>query len=293
VAAEWLRAAVVTGKAKLLAARNLRVRPGLDDKVITAWNGLALRALAEAGAVLGVERYVEAGRSNARFVLSQLRRPDGRLLRSYRDGEAHVPAFLDDYAAYAIGLFSLYQATGEEEWFTAGLELVTEMLELFWEDGGFYSTAHDADPLITRPQDLMDNPTPSGNSLAAEALLQAALLTGDPQLFARAEGALGAGAALADQYPAAVGHLMAVAHSWLAPPQEVAIVGENTDELANVFWNRYRPDAVLARSAAATSVVPLLEGRVPHDGDALAYVCQRFACAAPTGDPEALRRQLG
>jgi uncharacterized protein YyaL (SSP411 family) len=292
VAAEWLRAALVTAKARLLASRNQRVRPGLDDKVITAWNGLALRALAEAGAVLGEGRYLDAGRSNARFVLSHLRRNDGRLLRSYRDGEAHVPAFLDDYAAYAIGLFALYQATGEEEWFSAGLGLVTEMLELFWEDGGFYSTAHDADPLITRPQDLMDNPAPSGNSLAAEALLQAALLTGDPRLFDRAEGALGAGTALADQYPAAIGHLLAVAHSWLAPPHEVAIVGSNADELVDVFWERYRPDAVLARSSAAVSTVPLLEGRVPHDGDGLAYVCQRFACAAPTSDPDRLRNQL-
>ncbi|MDH3539027.1 MAG: thioredoxin domain-containing protein [Acidimicrobiia bacterium] len=293
VAPEWLRAAVAAAKARLLAARNLRVRPGLDDKVITAWNGLALRALAEAGAVLDEERYLEAGRANARFILSRLRRADGRLLRSYRDGRAHVPAFLDDYAAYAIGLLSLYQATGEEEWFSAGLELVTGMLELFWEDGGFYSTAHDADPLIARPQDLMDNPAPSGNSLAAEALLWAALLTGDPQLFDRAEGALAAGAALAEQYPAAVGHLLAVAHSWLAPPHEVAIVGADADELIEVFWDRYRPDALLARSSAAASVVPLLEGRVPQHGNAVAYVCRRFACAAPTSDAETLRNQLG
>ena len=123
-------------------------------------------------------------------------------------------------------------------------------------------------------------------------LLQAALLTGDPHLFDRAEATLGAGAALADQYPAAVGHLLAVAHSWLAPPHEVAIVGKNANELAGVFWGRYRPDAVLARSSAAASVVPLLEGRIPHDGGALAYVCPRFTCAAPTGDAEVLRQQL-
>ncbi|MCP4249257.1 MAG: thioredoxin domain-containing protein [bacterium] len=293
VAAEWLKAAVSAAKVRLLETRNRRVRPGLDDKVITAWNGLALRALSEAGAVLGEERYLAAGRANARFALARLRRPDGRLLRSYREGEAHVPGFLDDYAAYAIGLLTLYQATGEEEWFTAGLELVTAMQDLFWDEGEFFSTAHDADELITRPQDLMDNPTPSGNSLAAEALLMAALLTGRPELFDRTESALRAGAKLADQYPGAVGHLLAVAHSWLAPPREVAIVGSNGDRLLAAFWDRYRPAAVLAPSSGiGPSTVPLLEGRVPHTGDALAYVCQRFACAAPTRDPNTLRAQL-
>ncbi len=293
VAVEWLRAAVGAAKERLLDIRNRRVRPGLDDKVVTAWNGLALRALAEAGAVLGESRYLEAGRANARFVLQQLRRPDGRLLRSFRAGRANIPGFLDDYAAYTLGLFGLYQATGEEEWWAAGLELVTEMQDLFWDETQFFSTAHDADSLITRPQDLMDNPSPSGNSLAAEALLVAALFTGDPQLFDRAEAALRAGAQLADQYPSAVGHLLAVAHSWQAPPREVAIVGHNADSLTEAFWSRYRPGAVLAISAGdAESAIPLLEGRLPHHGDALAYVCQRFACQAPTTDPKVLKAQL-
>ncbi|NNL14118.1 MAG: thioredoxin domain-containing protein [Acidimicrobiia bacterium] len=292
VSVEWLRGAVAKAKTGLLEARNRRVRPGLDDKVITAWNGLALRALAEAGAVLEEERYLEAGRANARFVLANLRRADGRLLRSYRAGEAHVPGFLDDYAAYAIGLLTLYQATGEEEWFDAGLELIRQMLELFWNGEEFLSTAHDADELITRPQDVMDNPTPSGNSLAAEALLMGALLTGDPELFDRAEGAIRAGSALAAQYPAAVGHLLAVAHSWWSPPREVAIVGEDAAELIGVFWERYRPESVLA-TGTTESAVPLLEGRLPHPGDPLAYVCQRFTCAAPTREPDVLRTQLG
>ncbi len=291
VAVEWLSAAVSDAKGRLLEARDRRVRPGLDDKVITAWNGLALRALAEAGAVLGESRYLESGRANARFVLANLRRADGRLLRSFREGEGHVPGFLDDYAAYAIGLLTLYQATGEDEWFVGGLELVRAMLELFWEGEEFHSTAHDADELITRPQDVMDNPTPSGNSLAAEALLMAALLTGEPELFDRAEGAIRAGSALAGQYPAAVGHLLAVAHSWLLPPKEVAIVGAGAGDLIRVFWERYRPAAVLA-TGTTESPVPLLEGRLPRDGEALAYVCQRFTCSAPTSDPDVLREQL-
>ncbi len=293
VGREWLSSVVADAKTRLLEARSRRERPGLDDKVITAWNGLALRALADAGAVLGEERYLEAGRANARFVLAHLRRDDGRLLRSYRQGEARVPAFLDDYAGYAVGLLALYQATGEEEWFEAGLGLVTDMLELFWDGNEIFSTAHDADELITRPQDLMDNPAPSGNSLAAEALLTAALLTGDPGLFDRSESALRAGALLADQYPSAIGHLLAVAHSWLAPPVEVAIVGADVGGLLHAFWEEYRPYAVLARSTgAAASAIPLLEGRTPHAGPAAAYVCRRFVCSAPTEDPEVLRKQL-
>ncbi|MDH3607304.1 MAG: thioredoxin domain-containing protein, partial [Acidimicrobiia bacterium] len=255
VAAEWLSAAVAEAKAKLLAARNQRIRPGLDDKVVTAWNGLALRALAEAGAVLGEPRYLKAGRANARFVLDKLRRSDGRLLRSFRAGQAHVPGFLEDYGAYAVGLLSLYQATGEEEWWTAGLALIGDMQQLFWDGDQFFSTAHDTDALITRPQDLMDNPSPSGNSLAAEALLMAALYTGDPQLFDRAEAALRAGAQLADQYPSAVGHLLAVAHSWHGPPKEVAIVGSESGPLVEAFWSRYRPDSVLAMSASTDSPI--------------------------------------
>jgi uncharacterized protein YyaL (SSP411 family) len=294
VSVEWLEREVAEAKARLLEVRNRRIRPGLDDKVITAWNGLALRALAEAGAVLREERYLEAGRTNARFILEFLRRSDGRLLRSFRQGEAHIPAFLDDYAAYSVGLFSLYQATGEEEWFLAGKDLVGQMLELFWDGSEFFSVSHDAEELITRPQDLLDNPSPSGNSLAAEALMMAALLTGEPQLFETAEAALRAGAGLAERYPSAIGHLLAVAHSWLTPPREVAIVGDDSTELLAAFWGRYRPDAVLARSQGdGPSRVPLLEGRVPHQGEALAYVCQRFVCAAPVGDAEALMAQLG
>jgi uncharacterized protein YyaL (SSP411 family) len=292
VSVEWLRAAVTEAKTHLLEARNRRIRPGLDDKVITAWNGLALRVLAEAGAVLNEHRYLEAGRANARFVLGKLRRADGRLLRSYRAGEANIAGFLDDYAAYAIGLFTLYQATGEDEWFAAGLELVRQMLDLFWDGEELLSTARDADELITRPQDVMDNPAPSGNSLAAEALLMAALLTGEPELFDRAEAAIRAGSELAARYPAAVGHLLAVAHSWWSPPREVAIVGSDADALLGAYWERYRPETVLATGTMA-SIVPLLEGRLPHTGEAIAYVCQRFTCAAPTDDPDVLRAQLG
>ena len=287
-------ATVTAAKQKLLAVRDKRVRPGLDDKVITAWNGLALRALAEAGAVWKDERYLAAARDNARFVLSELRLDDGRLLRSYRAGKAQVPAFLEDYAAYAVGLFTLYQASGEVEWYEAALELTVAIIDLFWEDDRFYATGRDAEQLITRPTDLMDNPSPSGNSLAAEALLMAALYTGDPDLFERAEAAMRAGAALAGRYPSAVGHLLAVAHSWQRPPKEVAIVGSDAGNLVDVVWERYRPALVLATDPGDGSglAVPLLSGRTPHDGPALAYVCERFVCQAPVKTAQELSSQL-
>ena len=294
VAVEWLTAEVEMARRKLLDTRNQRVRPGRDDKVITAWNGLALRALAEAGTALADDRYLAAARANARFVLDALRRPDGRLLRSWRRGQAHVPGFLEDYAAYSLGLLVLYEATGEEEWFIAGQGLLADMIGLFWDGDRFFSVAEDGEELITRPQDLMDNPAPSGSSLAAEALMKAALLTGDPELVALVDGALRAGGTLAEQYPSAVGHLLAVAHSWTSGPREVAIVGEDSAELVAAFWSRYRPDAVLAVSdGTVESSVPLLAGRTPHDGPARAYVCQNFVCAAPVENAAELLEQLG
>ena len=289
-----LAAAVTEAKGKLLAARDQRVRPGLDDKVITAWNGLALRALAEAGAIWKDERFLAAARKNAHFVLSELRQDDGRLLRSYRAGKAQVLAFLEDYGAYSVGLFTLYQATGEVEWYQAAIELTEAMIDLFWEDDRFYATGRDAEQLITRPTDVMDNPAPAGNSLAAEALLMAALYTGEPELFERAEAALRAGANLADRFPSAIGHLLAVAHSWQKPPQELAIVGDAAGDLVDVVWQRYRPALVLATDPGDGSAlaVPLLAGRTPHEGPALAYVCQRFVCQAPVKTPQDLSSQL-
>jgi uncharacterized protein YyaL (SSP411 family) len=286
-------AAVTRSRAALLERRNTRIRPGLDDKVITAWNGLALRALAEAGAVLGEPRYLDAAVAVARFTETALRRPDGRLLRSYRAGRARVPAFLEDYGAYALGLFALYQATGDEHWFETALGVVSDLHDLFWSGSNYFATGHDADELIERPLDLMDNPSPSGNSLAAEAMSRAALLTGNSVWFERTEAALSGAGTLAARYPSAVGHLLAVAHSW-GSSREVAVVGTDRqarDELSAVVYERYRPGTVLARGGAGSSRVPLLQDR-PADAPALAYVCERFVCDHPVADAHALRTRL-
>ena len=193
--AEDVEAALTRARDRLATARSTRVRPGLDDKVVTSWNGLALRALAEAGAVLEEPRYLDAARRTARFLLDRLHRADGRLLRSW---SPHAPqddgvaGFLEDHAALAVGLLALYQATGETEWHAAARRTVDAMLDLF-DDGTLRRVGRDAEQLVADPQDLFDNPLPSGNSLAAEALLQLSLSTGEQHYREAAEAALRAG----------------------------------------------------------------------------------------------------
>ena len=284
---------LATARRRLLEMREGRVRPGRDDKVIAAWNGLTLRALAEAGAVLGDPRYLTAARANARFVLTEMRR-DGRLMRSWRQGAVSVAGFCDDYAAYAVGLLSLYQATGEEEWFTAARTLLDDMIDLFGDpDGGFFATGSDAERLIARPKNLMDNPTPSDNSLAAEALLTLAALTGDGTYATWAQTVFRTAGRLIAGYPAGVGHLLAVLATAAGDPKEVAIVG-SAGELMAVVWESFRPDCVVAVGDGATAPnVPLLEDRpAGRDGTPLAYVCRAFVCEAPVDDAGALRASL-
>ncbi len=188
--------AVATARERLLDARNARVRPGLDDKVVTSWNGLAIRALAEAGAILDDPRYLDLAKGAAQFILEHNRSESGRLLRSWGKGRPGRPGFSEDYATLAVGLFTLYQATGEAAWYSEAMALVEQMVELFAApDGGFFTTGADAEVLITRLKDQYDSPHPSANSMAAEATLIASLYTGDGNLrhsprerFEREEG---------------------------------------------------------------------------------------------------------
>ncbi len=281
--------------AALLEVRNTRIRPGLDDKVIAAWNGLAMRSLAEAGAVLGADRYLHAARAVARFCLNTLTTTEGRLLRSVRKGRGAVPAFCEDYGAVVVGLLTLYQATGEPEWFDAGHKMAADMVDLFADpDGpGFFAIGRDAGTLISRPKNYMDNPTPSDNSLAAEALQMLHALTGAADLREHVDGVFSAAGALLEQHPSAVGHLLAVLA--VDRPREVAIVGDEPSgrkSMADVVWETYRPGVVLAQADRGDGSVPLLAGRTPADGAAQAYVCKDFVCALPVETPEALRKQL-
>ncbi|MFQ5967677.1 MAG: thioredoxin domain-containing protein [Acidimicrobiia bacterium] len=288
-------ATLARARARLYEERSRRIRPGLDDKVIASWNGLALRALAEAGAVLSDDRYLASARANARFVVDRLKGPDGRLMRSWREGRTSVPGFADDYASYALGLFALYQATAEPEWFREARKLTDDLVELFRDpDGGFFTTGEDAEALVARPKEQMDNPLPAGNSLAAEALLVDSLFTGNSLHRQLAEDAVRSGGQIIDTYPAAAGHLLSVVHMLQAPPKEVAVTGPEADDLAAVVWESFRPHLVLAvdRDGTAASDVPLLRGRY-DSGRTQAFVCENFTCRMPVETPEDLRAQLG
>jgi uncharacterized protein YyaL (SSP411 family) len=278
--------------------RQGRIRPGRDDKAVAAWNGLAIRALAEAGAVLDEPRYLEAAIAAARFVLYTMRRPDGRLLRVARDGRAAIPAFCEDYAAVGLGLVALYRATGNAGWFTEARDLADAMIELFPDpDGGFFAAGTDAEQLITRPKNLLDNATPSDNALGAELLQAMAAYTGEPGYRDHLAGVFRAAGRILERAPAAAGHLLGVLVVDLAPPRELAIVGppdhSGTAALLREAGAHFRPDLFVAvGDGIETGNIPLLEGRSPVDGLPAAYLCRDFTCEAPTTDPADLRARI-
>ena len=267
-----------------------------DDKVIAAWNGLAIRGLAEAAVALSQPDLLAAAERAAEFVLGTMRRDDGRLHRSWRAGRLGPTGFCDDYAAMALGCFALYQASGDERWFTTAARLTGDMVDLFADpDGdGFFATARDAEHLIARPKNVFDLPTPSDNSLAAEAMLHMAAFTGESEWWDRIGGVLRLGSAIARAHPGGAGHLLAVAWVMLAPPLEVALVGSNQQPLLEVITETYRPRVFLARRAGEhPTVVPLLAGRVAPPGEAAAFVCRGFVCDISLTGADALRTALG
>jgi uncharacterized protein YyaL (SSP411 family) len=299
---EELRLAIERIRPKLLAARERRVKPGRDEKILTSWNGLMLRAFAEAAAALGVERYAEAAARNARFVLSTLR-VDGRLRHSYKDGQARFNGYLEDYAYYADGLLALYEATFDTEYLVEARRLVDDMVARFADDeraAGFFDTSDDHERLISRPKDLYDNATPSANAVAADVLLRLALLTGESGYHDRAIRSLEAIAPIAARAPQAFARWLCAVDFALGQPVEIAIVGdpaaEATAELLRVVRGGFRPNKVVALrapgDAAAARAVPLLADRDALDGRPTAYVCRNYACRAPTSDPSELARQL-
>ena len=287
----------------LFDARAGRPQPTRDDKVLTGWNGMMLRAFAHAAAALGRDDYREIARQNAAFVLENLRNTDGKLLRSWKDGRAGATAgFLEDYALLADGLLALYEATFEERWLLEARALADTMLASFWDDavGGFYDTATNHEALIIRPRDTGDNATPSGNSAAAELLLKLAVIFDLPGYRERALTVLGGMTQLMAQYPTGFGRYLAAAEFALATPREIALVGvpdaADTQALREAIFTPFLPNkvVVLQRPDAAAAIAsPLLAGRTQLGGRATAYVCQNYACQLPVTDAEALRAQLG
>ena len=301
ISSEALQVVLEESRRKLFEVREQRIKPGRDEKILTAWNGLMLASFAEASAVLEREDYKEAARRNARFLLDNLRR-DGLLLRTYKDGQAKLNGYLEDYSFLADGLVALYEATGELEWLEEADALTKRMIEEFWDDeaGGFYYTGRSHEELIVRSKDYFDNATPSGNSVAADVLLRLGLLTGNEDYTRRAVTIFRLLGAPLRRYPSAFGRLLCALDFHLSSPKEVVIIkGEDESEaraLLKEVWKPYLPNKVLVQAvegdARAAELVPLLRERTLTNGHATAYVCEHYTCQSPTTDPKQLAAQL-
>jgi uncharacterized protein len=285
-------------RSRLLEARGRRVRPARDDKVVAAWNGLAIGALAEAGALLDERRYVAAAVDAARLLVDV--HLDGRrLLRVSRNGVAGRHAgVLEDYGCVAHGLLQLHSVTGDGEWFARAGALLDQALPLFAaDDGGFHDTASDAETLVARPRDPSDNASPSGHSALVHALLTWSALTGSGRHRDAAEAALRTVRPLAERVPRFAGWSLAAAEAALAGPLEVAVVGADDDvgraTLEQAARAATSPAMVVAVGTPGGSDVPLLAERPLVDGRAAAYVCRQLVCARPVTTVEELRAQLG
>ncbi len=284
------------GRQTLLQARDQRVRPARDDKVLTAWNGMMLRAFAEAGRALSEPTYLQAAINNAHFLLTTMRDANG-LFRTWKPGHAaHLNGYLEDYANLADGLLALYEATFESRWLEAAVELADAILERFGdgENGGFFDTSTDHETLITRPKDVFDNATPSGNAVAADVLLRLAVLTANPDYQRAAQNVLEMLREPMVRYPLGFARSLCALDFYLSRPKEVAILGhfqaDATQALLRATFEAFIPNKVVA---GGNATIPLLEGRGQRNAKATAYVCEHYVCQRPTSDPEELRAQLG
>ena len=290
---------LLIARARLYAAREARVRPGLDDKVLASWNGLALAAFAEAGRALGRADYIAAAVKNAEFLTAQMK--DGeRLLRSWKDGEAKIKGYLEDYAMVGAGLLALYEATFDRHWLDESRTLSEHALGLFWDAGEemFFDTGADQEALIVRPRNLFDNAVPSGTSVAIEWLLKLAVLTGEERYEALALKALRPMADLMTRYPSGFGRYLGTLDFHLGPVAEVALVwpdGAGAGPLVDTTFGRYMPNRLVVGASAGSPAgagLPLLADRPAVAGKPTAYVCRRYVCQLPVTDPAALATQL-
>ncbi len=325
--AEQVEAVAARGRRALFAARERRPKPDRDEKILTVWNGMAIRAFAQAAAAFGRDDYRQVAADCAAFVLRELRTADGELLRTVRrsaftlqgsplddhrtSATQHaapktlslVPAFLEDHALLADGLLALYEATFDERWLLEARALAETMLARFWDDeiAGFYDTAAGHEQLVVRPRDTGDNATPSGNSAAADVLLRLATIFDNPTYRERALAVLAGVAPLMARYPTGFGRALAAAEYALGAPREIVIVGDpqaaDTRALLRAVFTPFLPNkVVMLRNPDAPSqleALPLLAGRTRIGGRATAYVCQNYACRLPVTDPAGLAEQLG
>jgi uncharacterized protein YyaL (SSP411 family)/aryl-alcohol dehydrogenase-like predicted oxidoreductase len=297
-----LEATLQRARAKVYAARERRVKPGLDDKILTSWNGLMIGALAEGYRVLGDVRYLEAAERAAEFVLGTLSREDGGLLRTYRAGKAHLDAYLEDYAYLSEGLLDLYEAGGAVRWLRQAERVLERTLADFMDDetGALYNTARDHERLIMRYQDGSDGATPSANAVAAHALARISYHLDRPDLRHAAVRALKAFGSLVARYPRGFAKSLCAVDFMLEGPVELALVGRAGSEdlvaLQREVAGHYLPNRIQALldpdSPAGADGLPLLAGKTPVDGKAALYVCRDFACQAPVAEPAGVQSLL-
>jgi len=298
--ADDVRAELQTARRKLFAAREKRVHPARDEKIIVAWNGLMMSALAKAGRAFDEVRYRRAAEKAARFILEKVVR-DGVLYHSYKDGKLSHPGFLDDYACLVNGLIDLYQADFSLEWLQRARQLTDALLDRFWEgeDQGFFYTKKD-DGTVLRTRNAWDNAVPSGNSVATMALLRLSILLGENRYRDVAEANLKLNYESIKRTPAGFSAMLNAVDFYLGEPPEIAIVGGKDPEtkvLIQTVNRLYLPNSVVVLRTddtpeQAVGLIPLLEGRTKVDGHAAAYVCRNFTCQAPVTDPASLRAAL-
>jgi uncharacterized protein YyaL (SSP411 family) len=294
---EEFQASLKRSREILFAVRERRVKPGRDEKILTAWNGLMLRSFAEAARYLKRPDYLQVAIHNATFLLSQLR-PNGRLLRTYKDGQARLNGYLEDYTFLADGLLALYEASFDIHWFAEARALMDQAIDLFADEqhGGFFDTGKDHETLINRPKTIMDNAIPAGNSTAIDVLLRLATFSGSSEYQRRADEYLQSIADVMVQHPLAFGHALGALDLAISPRKEFAIIGDlqatDTQALLAVINTSYFPNSVLACASPTdmqtAELIALLADRPAKDGKATAYVCQNFTCQAPVTEPEEL-----
>jgi len=293
---EELKEIIKRGREKLFAKREKRVKPFRDEKVITAWNGLMLATFAEASAVLDRTDYLEIARENADFILENLTK-DGFLLRTSKDGQAKLNAYLEDYANFADGLTELYQVSGETKYLKEAGRLANLMITEFWDEDsdGFFFTANNHEKLPVRSKDFYDNATPSGNSVAADLLLKLSHLLGEKKYEQFAVRILRLVTPQIRRYPQAFGRILSALEFHLNPVKEIVIIGKKGNELEREIWNEYMPSkiVVLANNAEESAeFVPLLQERKMIAENPTAFVCENFTCQTPVITVEELKQQL-
>ena len=302
--ADEVRVELEKARERLFHKRGQRVHPLKDDKIITSWNGLMIAALAKAGSAFGRPEYLRRAREAADFLLARLQRPDGYLWRRFRQGEAEHRGCLDDYAFLAWGMVELFHATYEPCWLEAALKIADQMNELFWdEDGGrFFYAGSDGEQLLVRPVEQVDGAVPAGNSVAAYVSLYLGRLTGNPELEERGEQAVYAGLSAARDHPEACTHLLSALDFLLGPGRELVIAGASDDPLAremlDIARNQFQPALVTVfcpsgrQKDELARLIPFLKTLPDENGQAKAYLCERFACRSAITEAGELRRTL-